>query len=154
MEQKKKLYNENKLQQQFGVWWRSCFKSLGMKWITYYIPWNSWGKKLDTCLTPYSKINVRCIKGLNIKKKKQKNSIKRFRNLIWRLLLFLLFSCEVVSDSYNPMDYSPPGSSVHGISQARILEWVTISFCRGSSGSRDQTRFSGIGRWVLNNWAT
>ena len=36
------------------------------------------------------------------------------------------------------MDYSPPGSSVYGISQARILEWVAISFSRGSSGSRDQ----------------
>jgi len=33
----------------------------------------------------------------------------------------------------NPMDCSPPGSSVHGISQARILEWVAISFFRGSS---------------------
>ena len=31
------------------------------------------------------------------------------------------------------MDYSPPGSSVHGISQARVLEWVAISFSRGSS---------------------
>ena len=33
----------------------------------------------------------------------------------------------------NPTDWSPPGSSVHGILQARILEWVTISFSRGSS---------------------
>ena len=33
----------------------------------------------------------------------------------------------------NPMDYSPPGSSVHGILQARILEWVAISSSRGSS---------------------
>ena len=32
----------------------------------------------------------------------------------------------------NPMDCSPPGSSVHGISQARILEWVSIPFSRGS----------------------
>ena len=32
----------------------------------------------------------------------------------------------------NPMDCSPPGSSVHGISQIRILEWVAISFSRGS----------------------
>ena len=38
-----------------------------------------------------------------------------------------------------PMDCSPPGSSVHGISQARILEWVAISFSRGSSRPRDQT---------------
>ena len=42
----------------------------------------------------------------------------------------------VVSD---PMDCSPPGSSVHGVFQARILEWVTISFSRGSSPPRDQT---------------
>ena len=33
----------------------------------------------------------------------------------------------------NPMDCSPPGSSIHGISQVRILEWVAIPFCRGSS---------------------
>ena len=39
----------------------------------------------------------------------------------------------------NPMDYSPPGSLVHGISQARLLKWVAISFSRGSSCPRDQT---------------
>ena len=33
----------------------------------------------------------------------------------------------------DPVDYSPPGSSIHGILQARILEWVAISFSRGSS---------------------
>ena len=38
----------------------------------------------------------------------------------------------------NPVDCSPPGSSAHGISQARILEWVAISFSRGSSRTRDQ----------------
>ena len=37
------------------------------------------------------------------------------------------------------MDYSPPGFSVHGNFQARILEWVAISFSRGSSRPRDQT---------------
>ena len=36
-----------------------------------------------------------------------------------------------------PMDCSPPGSSVHGILQARILEWVAIPFSRGSSQPRD-----------------
>ena len=39
----------------------------------------------------------------------------------------------------NPVDCSPPGSSVHGVSQARILEWVAISFSRGSSLPRDQS---------------
>ena len=49
----------------------------------------------------------------------------------------------------NPMDYSPPGSSVHAISQARILEWVSISYSRGSSWSRDRTHISCTGRWIL-----
>ena len=42
----------------------------------------------------------------------------------------------------NPRDCSPPGSSVHGIFQARILEWVTISYSRGSAQPRDQTQVS------------
>ena len=44
----------------------------------------------------------------------------------------------------DPVDCSPPGSSVHGILQARILEWVAISFSRGSSRPRDQTQISRI----------
>ena len=40
----------------------------------------------------------------------------------------------------NPVDYSPPGSSVHGILQARIQEWVAIPFSRGSSQPRDGAR--------------
>ena len=42
----------------------------------------------------------------------------------------------------DPMDCSPPGSSVQGVLQARILEWVAISFSRGSSRPRDQTPVS------------
>ena len=51
----------------------------------------------------------------------------------------------------NPMDCSSPGSSVHGIHQARILEWVTIPFSKGSSRPRDQTQVSRIagGFWVV-----
>ena len=48
-------------------------------------------------------------------------------------------SCPTLCD---PMDCSPPGSSVHEIFQARILEWVAISFSRGSSQPRDRTRVS------------
>ena len=54
----------------------------------------------------------------------------------------------------NPMDYSPPGSSVHRISQARILEQVAISFSRVSSQPRDQIHVSCIDRWILYHWAT
>ena len=60
-------------------------------------------------------------------------------------------SCLTLCD---PMDCSPPGSSVHGISQARILEWVAISFSRGSSPSRDQTQVSCIAGRVFIIWAT
>ena len=49
--------------------------------------------------------------------------------------------CQTLCD---PMDCSPPGSSVHGILQARILEWVIIPFSKGSSRPRDQTQVSCI----------
>ena len=48
-------------------------------------------------------------------------------------------SCPTLCD---PMDCSLPGSSVHGIFQAIVLEWIAISFSRGSSRPRDQTRVS------------
>ena len=58
------------------------------------------------------------------------------------------FVCVLVSQSCptlcDPMDCSLPGSSVRGILQARILEWVAVPFCRGSSLPRDQTQVSCI----------
>ena len=53
-----------------------------------------------------------------------------------------------------PMDCSPPGSSIHGIFQARILEWVAISFSRGSSQPRDRTQVSHIAGRCFNLCAT
>ena len=52
------------------------------------------------------------------------------------------------------MDYSPPGPSVRGILQARILEWVAIPFSRGSSWPRDQIWVSSITGGFFNVWAT
>ena len=65
-----------------------------------------------------------------------------------------MLSHSVMPDSCNPMVCSPLGSSVHGVFQARILEWVAISFLRGSSQPRDQRHVSyvscnSIGRQVL-----
>ena len=54
----------------------------------------------------------------------------------------------------HPMDCSPPGSSVHGILQARVLEWVAISFSRGSSQPRDWTQVSSIAGRCFNLWTT
>ena len=60
-------------------------------------------------------------------------------------------SCVWLCD---PMDCNPLGSSVHRILQARILEWVAISFSRGSSWPRDWTQVSHIASRCLNLWAT
>ena len=50
----------------------------------------------------------------------------------------------------NPMDCSLPGSSLHGILQGRILEWVAIAFSRGSSWSRDWTHVCCDSWWILS----
>ena len=69
-----------------------------------------------------------------------------------------LFQYVLVSQSCltlcDPIDCSLPGSSVHGILQARILEWVAISFSRGSSQPRDQTQVSCILSRFFIVWAT
>ena len=81
---------------------------------------------------------------------------------VWRFLkklkIELSCCCYLVAKSCptlcNPMDCSPPGSSVHGILQVRILKWVAISFSRGSSQPRDQTQvFCTAGR-LFTIWAT
>ena len=60
-----------------------------------------------------------------------------------------------MSDSCNPMKCSLPGSSVHGILQARIPEWVAISFSRGTSLPKNWTQVSRIaGRWFTDTGAT
>ena len=82
------------------------------------------------------------------------------------LFVYSLFcSIDLFFDSYgevaqscptlcNPMGCSLPGSSVHGILQVRILEWVAVPFSRGSFQARDWTQaFCTTGRF-LTNWAT
>ena len=69
-----------------------------------------------------------------------------------------MLNCSLVSNSFwPPMDCSPPGSSVHAIYQARILEWGAISYFRGYSQVRNHTCVSWvscIGRRILYHWAT
>ena len=77
-----------------------------------------------------------------------------FLHRIFILLLSLLFSCYIMSDFFSTLwAYRPPNSSVHWTSQARILEWVAISFSKASSPPRDQTHTC-ISRWILYHWAT
>ena len=58
-----------------------------------------------------------------------------------------------MSDSCDPVNLRLPGSSVHGISQARILAWVAIFSFRGSSQPRDQTQVSCIAGGFFTSWA-
>ena len=74
------------------------------------------------------------------------------------LTMFPMLYTVVQSQSHvwlfsGPMKCSPPGSSIHGISQARILGWVAISFSRRSSWPRDLTHISWIDRQILYCWA-
>ena len=68
-----------------------------------------------------------------------------------------MYTCSVTSGLCDPMDYSPPGFSVHRILQARILEWTAISSSRESSWHRDGTLISCIsciGRRILYHWVS
>ena len=92
---------------------------------------------------------LQCIQKLNHYVVQNETSIMFYVNcggccLVSRLCLTLC----------NPLGYSPPGSSVHGISQARILEWGVISSSRGSSWPRDWICVSCFGRRLLYPWAS
>ena len=68
-----------------------------------------------------------------------------------KVKMLLVQSCPTLC---NPMDCSPPGSSVGGILQARFLKWVAIPFSRGSSQPRDPTWVSCIAGSFFIIWAT
>ena len=72
---------------------------------------------------------------------------------LWKLTVSCLVTqmCPTLCD---PMDCNPPSSSVHGILQARILEWVAFPFSRGSSQPRDQTEVSCTAGGFFTSWAT
>ena len=91
-------------------------------------------------------------KYLHSTKKKR----ERERNMVFNVLFTLGIYCDRLCPTLcHPMDCNPPGFSVHGILQARILKWVANPFSRGPSRPRDQTHvsyFSCTGKWVLYHW--
>ena len=90
---------------------------------------NSWGRKESDTTEQLNWTEI------HIYMKKSISSLRR----CWALLCLVTQSCPTLCDS---MDCSPPGSSVHGILQARILGWVAISCSRGSSWPKDWTQVS------------
>ena len=79
-----------------------------------------------------------------------------YYNKLRTLVFFILTISVLAAQSYptlcNPIDYSPPGSSVDGILQVRVLEWVAIPFIRGSSWPRDRTWVSCIAGKFFTIW--
>ena len=68
--------------------------------------------------------------------------MKVCQSRIWRKVCVCAKSLQLCLTLWDPMNCSPPGSSVHGILQARILEWVAMPFSRVSSWPRDQIHVS------------
>ena len=79
-----------------------------------------------------------------------KNQVKKLLNIL-NILNEVTQLCPTLCD---PMDCSLPGSSVHGIFQAWILDWVAIAFSRRSSRPRDRTQVSRTGGRRFNLWTT
>ena len=99
---------------------------------------SDWGAKILHALWP---------KSQSIQQKQYCNKFnKDLKNSPWVLVWVL--DAQLCPTLCNPMDWSPPGSSVHGILQGRILEWVAISFSRGSPQPKDRTQvFCTAGRF-------
>ena len=119
---------------------------------------------VNLCILHYSDVNKVCLNFL-VCKKALKTSGFAFQGInqfalaeqscpyiSLRIVLHLVAQlCPTLCD---PMDCSPPGSSVHGILQARRLEWVAMPSSRGSSQPRDRTQVSRIAGGFFTVWAT
>ena len=76
--------------------------------------------------------------------------IATVHDILWKKVK--VWVAQLCLTLWDPTDCSPPGSSVHGILQARILEWVAIPFSRGSSQPRDRTQVSLIAGGFFTIW--
>ena len=84
---------------------------------------------------------------------------EKLKKKLWYIYIMQLFCCCFLVTQLYPtlcdrMNCRPPGFPIHGIFQARILEWVALSFSRGSSLLRDQICTAYLGRQILYCWAT
>ena len=91
------------------------------------------------------------LRFLLVKSEGRKWIMSRFLSVLVVVVVLVAQGCPILC---NPTDCSPPGSSVHEILQARILEWVVIPFSRGSSQPWGQTWVSCITGRFFTIWAT
>ena len=104
-----------------GAWWADVY---GVAWSRTWLKWLS----SSHCINPVSSVHT--LLEFIV-------AIKNYQIVAWKVKVSQ--SCLILC---SPVDCSLPGSSGHEILQARILEWVAISFSRGSSKPRNQTRTS------------
>ena len=100
----------------------------------YFLPRNWQYLMMNKCNSSWSVISFDVISRLLERKLAEKDMIG---GKMWKKVeVWVAQSCLTLC---YPIDWSPPGSSVHGILQARILEWLAVPFSRGSSRPRDWT---------------
>ena len=136
-------------------WWKEAKIALSSSLFPIFLPW-LWLRWL--ALKPQLSCNhVRKITEI-LALIPTSTFITWKRNLFKSLKLDFLFVCVWVAQLYltlcDPMDYSPPGSYVHGILQVRISEWVAIPISRESSQHREWTQVSCIAGRFFTAWTT
>ena len=127
------------------------------KSLTPGLPGKEWWHKLDCkALKRKEVIQSKSIKYTNIKKKLIVNIYRTSlcaKHCPEHLTYIEVQVAQLCPTLCGPMDCSVPGSSVHGILQARILEWVAVPFSRGSSQPRDWIQVSCIACRFFTVWA-
>ena len=137
-----------------GAWWATVhWVPKSWTWLSDWTDWTEWKTNVQDVLTAYFPSTYLWYNG----------SSNLLVNLsfwwvgmcfltaeFWKFFVYsVCCCCCLIAKSYptlwDPVDCSPPGSSVHGVLQAIILEWVALSSSRGSSWPRDQTCIS----WAL-----
>ena len=101
-------------------------------------------------LKKQGRINVFCSHSVNVTFISHKGKSCNYP------MLLNVYACSVIQSCltlWDPLDCSPPGSSVHGIFQARNLKWVAISLSRGSSQTEDLTHISCV-FWIASEFFT
>ena len=115
------------------------------------------GETGSSALLQLNKTTMKCLATGNSSGQRETTRITHFiGSLIWRInpYMSLCVSTQSCPILFDPVDCSLPGFSVHGILQARILEWIAIPFSRGTSQPRDRTLVSCLAGRFFTVWTT
>ena len=145
-------------------WWPPGLEAQhSLLWWTLYSLSQYYGNTCTQCVTRIYQLYTSFFECIKFKIPVNHPQTISLNKIVLFILTDHLFSillhtesdnCSVVSHSLWPLNCSPPGPSVHGMVQARILEWIAIPFSRGSSQSRDWTQVSCIAGRFFTIWVT